>query len=136
MPRENSARASLLSPLSTHPSVSGRVRMEMREREGARGFYSAKGTRRPRPGHQAPLAVYIWVLAPWTRAPGPPGASALGARVLAPPPRAPGSKCNFFLHLGPGALGGGATWRLCFGRQAPWRSRLERQGAISIKKRY
>jgi len=37
--------------------------------------------------------------------------------------------------LGPGALGGGATWRLCFGRQAPWRSRLERQGAISIKKK-
>jgi len=43
-----------------------------------------------------PLAVYICVLAPWTRAPGPPGASAQGARVLAPPPRAPGSKCNFF----------------------------------------
>jgi len=96
VPRENSARASLLSPLSTHPSVSGRVRMEMREREGARGFNSAKGTRRPRPGHQAPLAVYIWVLAPWTRAPGPPGASALGARVLATPHRAPGFKCNFF----------------------------------------
>ena len=81
-----------------------------------------------------PLAVYICVLAPWTRAPGPPGASAQGARVLAPPPRAPGSKCNFFLHLGPGALGGGATWRLCFGRQAPWRSRLECQELFLEKK--
>jgi len=51
--------------------------MEMRETEGARGFYSAKGTWRPRPGSQAPLAVYIWVLSPWARAPGPPSASDL-----------------------------------------------------------
>jgi len=71
VPRKKYGRASLLCSLSTHPSVSDRVRMQMREEGRGMAFIS------------------VGDLAPLPRAPGPTSASDQGARVLPPPLKAP-----------------------------------------------
>jgi len=81
-----------------------------------------------------PLAVYICVLAPWTRAPGPPGASAQGARVLAPPPRAPGSKCNFFYIWVLAPWAGAPHGAFALGARLPGAPALNARGYFCKKK--